>query len=40
MQITPATDSDWNNFYVAFVAQQEGVDYYIDDITLIRKVNK
>ena len=40
IEITPGTDTDWNNFYVAFVAQQEGVEYYIDDITLIRKENK
>lgn len=40
IQITPPVAADWKDFFLAFVAQQEGVDYYIDDVTLIKQENK
>ena len=32
--ISSTTEEDLKNFYVAFVAQNADVDYYLDDITL------
>lgn len=35
--ITPSTADDRNDFYLAFAAQAEGVEYYIDDITFMKQ---
>ncbi|MBQ8674389.1 MAG: fimbrillin family protein [Bacteroides sp.] len=35
LQITPSTDDDRNSFYVAFVPQQAGVEYVLDDVTFM-----
>lgn len=33
--ISPTTEEDFKNFYIAFVAQNTDIDYYLDDITLV-----
>lgn len=33
MTISSTTQDDFQSFYVAFVAQNVDVDYYLDDVT-------
>ena len=38
--ITPSTETDRNAFVLAFIVQEAGIDYSIDDVTLIKQENK
>jgi hypothetical protein len=38
--IVASTNSDLASFFAGFAPQAEGVDYYIDDVTMIEIENK